>query len=78
MHRNRLDGSNGSSDLGVGSAFLLTVQARVLASADGIERTAARGDPAYQRMPQAGVASSLRAAAAQLAQDTASLAGKSR
>lgn len=59
-------------------AFLHTVRARVLASAHAIERTAAGGDPAYQHMHQAGVADSLRSAAAQLAQDTASLAGTSR
>ena len=56
------------------SAFLQTVQTRVLASADGIERTARRGDPAYQAMLRAGVAGSLRTAAAQLAQETDSLA----
>lgn len=55
-------------------AFLRTVRARVLASADGIERTASLGDLAYQQMLRAGVADSLRTAAAQLAQDTADLA----
>lgn len=59
-------------------AFLQAVQARVLASADGIERTAIRGDPAYQHMLEAGVADSVRTAAAQLAQDAADLAGTSR
>ena len=51
-------------------AFLETVQARVLASADGIERTARYGDPVYQRMLEAGVAESLRTAAAELKRDT--------
>lgn len=59
-------------------AFLQTVQTRVLASADGIERTADHGDPAYQRMLAAGVADSLRTAAAQLAHDTADVVGTSR
>jgi hypothetical protein len=58
--------------------FLQTVQARVLASADGIERTADHGDPAYQHMLATGVADSLRAAAAQLARDTADLVGTSQ
>jgi aminoglycoside phosphotransferase (APT) family kinase protein len=59
-----------AGDLGV---FLETVQARVLASADGIERTARGGALVYQRMRDAGVAESLRAAAAQLAQDSDSV-----
>ena len=54
-------------------AFLEIVRARVLASADGIERTARRGDPGYQNMLEAGVAGSLRTAAAELAHDTAVL-----
>lgn len=56
------------------TVFLRTVQARVLASADGIERTASRGDLAYQQMLEAGIAGSLRTAAAQLARDTPDLA----
>jgi len=56
------------------AAFLRTVQARILASAEGIERTASRGDPAYQQMVRAGVAESLRAAATELAGDTPDLA----
>ena len=59
-----------TGDLG---AFLSTVQARVLASVDGIERTARGGDPVFQRMLVSGVADSLRTAVAQLAQDTAGL-----
>jgi hypothetical protein len=59
-------------------AFLRTVQARVLASAEGIARTAGRGDPAHQQMLQAGVAESLRAAAIELAQDAPDLARPSR
>lgn len=58
--------------------FLETVQARVLASADGIERTASRGDLVYRHMLEAGVADSLRTAAAELAQDTTSLVTPSR
>jgi hypothetical protein len=54
-------------------AFLETVQARVLASADGIERTARRGDPVYLHMLEVGVAGSLRGAAAEIAQDTPNL-----
>ncbi|MBA3528043.1 MAG: aminoglycoside phosphotransferase family protein, partial [Propionibacteriaceae bacterium] len=57
---------------------LRTVQARVLASADGIERTAGLGDLAYQHMIEAGVADSLRTAAAQIDHDTASLTRTSR
>ena len=56
------------------SAFLRTVQVRVLVSAEGIERTASRGDLAYQQMLRAGVATSLRTAATQLARDTPDLA----
>jgi hypothetical protein len=59
-------------------AFLETVQARVLASAEGIERTARRGDPVYQRMLEAGVADSLRTAAAELARDAAVFTTPSR
>ncbi len=59
-------------------AFLHTVQARILASADGIERIASRGDLDYLHMLEAGVADSLRTAAAQLAEDAADLAGRSR
>lgn len=58
--------------------FRQTVQTRVLASAHGIERSADHGDPAYQHMLAAGVADSLHAAAAQIAQDTADLVGKSQ
>lgn len=58
--------------------FLQTVQARVLASADGIERTADHGDPAYQHMLAAGVADSLRTAAAQLGQDRSNVVGTSQ
>jgi len=57
--------------------FVQTVQLRVLASADGIVRTARRGDPVYQRMLEEGVADSLRTAADQLAQDAAGLAAAS-
>jgi len=56
------------------ATFLRTVGARVLASAEGIERTASRGDLAYQQMLEAGVAESLRTAAAELARDSADLA----
>ena len=70
-----LDHYGWSGDL---EAFLQVVQARVLASADGIERTAARGDSAYQHMLEVGVADSLRTAAAQLEQDTTSLASTSQ
>jgi hypothetical protein len=59
-------------------AFLRTVQARVLASADAIERTARRGDPAYQHMLEAGLADSLRTAAAQLGHDAPDLAAGCR
>ena len=55
------------------TVFLDTVRARVLASADGIEQTARRGDLVYQRMLEAGVADSLRTAAASLSKDAASL-----
>ena len=41
----------------------------MLASAEGIERTARRGDAVYQRMLEAGVADSLRAAEAELVRD---------
>lgn len=58
--------------------FLRTMRERVLASADGIERTARGGDPAYQHMLEVGVAESLRTAAAELEQDTASLVAPSR
>lgn len=64
--------------IGDATPFLETVQARVLASADAIDRTARAGDPAYQRMLESGVADSLRAAAAELAHDSASLGGMSR
>jgi len=70
-----LDHYGWSGDL---SGFLRTVQARVLASADSLERTAGRGDPAYQQMLRTGVAGSLRTAAAQLSQDAADLARTSR
>lgn len=70
-----LDHYGWSGDL---TAFLETVEARVLASADGIERTANLGDPAYQQMLLAGVAESLRTAAAELAHDTSHLAGTYR
>lgn len=46
--------------------FVSTVQARVTASAEGIRRTAANGDPAYQRMLDAGVDASLRTAVSEL------------
>lgn len=59
-------------------AFLRTVQARVMASASGIERTASRGDLAYQRMLEAGIADSLRTAASQLARDTPDFTRSSR
>ncbi len=59
------------------AAFLRTVQARVLASAEGIERTASRGDLACQQMLRAGVAESLRTAAAELA-DSSDFAHPSR
>ena len=52
-------------------AFLDTVRARALASAEGIERTARRGDPAYQKMLETGTAAALRTAAAELARDAA-------
>lgn len=58
--------------------FLRTVQARVMASAHLIERTASRGDLAYQRMLQAGIADSLRTAASQLARDTPDFTRSSR
>ena len=45
------------------------VEVRVTASADGIERTANRGDPAYQRILKNGVTDSLRAAARELTID---------
>ncbi len=51
------------------AAFLRTVQARVLASAETIERTAGRGDLAYQQMLCAGVAECLRMAVTELAAD---------
>ena len=51
---------------------------RVLAAADGIVRTARRGDAVYQHMLQVGVADSLRAAAAELVRDAVSLATPSR
>jgi aminoglycoside phosphotransferase (APT) family kinase protein len=46
--------------------FVSTVQARVTASAEGIRRTAAAGDPAYQTMLDAGVDASLRTAVYEL------------
>jgi hypothetical protein len=46
--------------------FVSTVQARVTASAEGIRRAAANGDPAYQRMLDAGVDVSLRTAISEL------------
>jgi hypothetical protein len=46
--------------------FVSTVQARVTASAEGIQRTAASGDPAYQRMLDVGVDASLRTAVYEL------------
>ncbi len=46
--------------------FLRTVQARVLYSAEVIERTAVQGDPAYQQMLLAGVARSRRKAVSEL------------
>lgn len=46
--------------------FVSTVQARVTASAEGIQRTAAAGDSAYQRMLGAGVDASLRTAVREL------------
>jgi aminoglycoside phosphotransferase (APT) family kinase protein len=46
--------------------FVSTIQARVTASAEGIQRTAATGDPAYQRMLDTGVDASLRAAVREL------------
>ncbi len=55
------------------AALLNTMRARVLSSADGIEETARRGDPAYQQMVEQGVASSLRTAAAELTRDAAGL-----
>jgi hypothetical protein len=51
------------------AAFLATVRARVRATADGIARTAAQGDAAYQRMLKTGVADSLLAAERELASD---------
>lgn len=51
-------------------SFLVTVRARVTASADGIERTAQRGDPAYQRMLKNGVADSLRSAVRELTSES--------
>ena len=54
-------------------AFLEIVQARVLASAVGIEHNARRGDPVYQHILEAGVADSLRIAAAEVAQDALGL-----
>lgn len=65
-----LDAYGWAGDVG---ALLQTVRSRILASADGIERTAGRGDPVYQQMLRAGVAESLRVAAAELAEDAASL-----
>jgi hypothetical protein len=47
-------------------AFLEIVRERVLASGDGIRRTAAAGDPAYVAMVQRGVDEDLRRAAAEL------------
>lgn len=55
------------------AAFVQTVQARVLASADGIEHTAHRGDRVYQHLLETGVADSLRTAAAELGQEAATL-----
>jgi hypothetical protein len=53
--------------------FLETMRARVLASANGIEDTALRGDPVYQHMLESGVADSLRTAASELSRDAADL-----
>ena len=47
-----------------------TVPTRVTASADGIERTAQRGDPAYQRMLKNGVADSPRSAVRELTSES--------
>jgi hypothetical protein len=58
--------------------FLETVQQRVLASAEGIERTAGRGDAVYQHMLEAGVADSLRIAAAELDRDAADFVSSCR
>lgn len=43
-----------------------TVRTRVTASAEAIRRTAAAGDPAYQRMIDAGVDAALRSAVSEL------------
>lgn len=48
------------------TTFIATVQARVTASADGIQHTAAAGDPAYQLMIENGVDTSLRLAVSEL------------
>jgi hypothetical protein len=46
--------------------FISTVQDRVTASAAGIRRAAAAGDPAFQRMLDAGVDAALRTAVSEL------------
>jgi hypothetical protein len=51
---------------GSGQEFVRIVQQRVTASADGILRTAAAGDPAYQRMIANGVERDLRVAVIEL------------
>ncbi len=48
------------------SDFVSTVQARVSASADGIQRTAGAGDPAYQQMIEWGIDTDLRIAVSEL------------
>lgn len=57
--------------------FIDTVRRRVSASAVGIRRTAAAGDPAYQRMIEQGVDAALETAADELA-DFADQDGPSR
>lgn len=47
--------------------FVRTVRQRVTASADGIRRTAAAGDPAYQKMVDQGVDAALETAVRELA-----------
>ena len=51
---------------GPAAEFVRTVQARVTASADGIRRIAAAGDPAYERMIQQSVDKSLETAVREL------------
>lgn len=48
------------------AAFVATVQARIRAAAEGVDRVATEGDPVYQRMRDAGVAESLRTAAMEI------------